>query len=56
MSEVTPTAITTEIQQLAPSAVIELFELDLALFGEGVVRFHAGTNELRQKGFAVWQK
>jgi lambda family phage minor tail protein L len=53
MSEVTPTAITTEIQQLAPSAVIELFELDLALFGEGVVRFHAGTNELRQK--VTWQ-
>ncbi len=53
MSVTTSTAITTEIQKLAPSAVIELFELDLALFDEGVVRFHAGTNELRQK--VIWQ-
>ena len=53
MSDATSAAIATEIQALAPSAVIELFELDLALFDEGVVRFHAGTNELRQK--VVWQ-
>ena len=46
-------AITTEIQRLSPSAVIELFVLDLSLFNEGVVRFHAGTNELRRQ--VVWQ-
>lgn len=45
--------ITSEIQKLAPSAVIELFVLDLSLFDEGVVRFHAGTNELRTQ--LVWQ-
>ena len=49
----TSQAITTEIQRLAPSAVIELFVLDLSLFNEGVVRFHAGTNELRRQ--VVWQ-
>lgn len=49
----TTQAITTEIQKLAPSAVIELFVLDLSLFNEGVVRFHAGTNELRRQ--VVWQ-
>ncbi len=45
--------ITSELQRLAPSAVIELFVLDLSLFKEGVVRFHAGTNELRRQ--VVWQ-
>ena len=49
----TPQAITAEIQKLAPSAVIELFVLDLALFGQGPVRFHAGTNALLQR--VVWQ-
>ncbi len=49
----TSQAITSEIQKLAPSAVIELFVLDLTLFHEGVVRFHAGTNELRRQ--VVWQ-
>jgi lambda family phage minor tail protein L len=49
----TSQAITSEIQKLAPSSVIELFVLDLNLFGEGVVRFHAGTNELRRQ--VVWQ-
>ena len=49
----TSKAITSEIQKLAPSAVIELFVLDLSLFNEGVVRFHAGTNELRRQ--VVWQ-
>ena len=46
-------SITSEIQKLAPSAVIELFALDLALFGQGPVRFHAGTNALLQR--VVWQ-
>ena len=49
----TSQAITSEIQKLAPSAVIELFVLDLSLFNEGVVRFHAGTNELCRQ--VVWQ-
>jgi lambda family phage minor tail protein L len=49
----TAQSITSEIQKLAPSAVIELFVLDLALFGQGPVRFHAGTNALRQR--VVWQ-
>lgn len=49
----TSQAITSEIQKLAPSAVIELFVLDLSHFNEGVVRFHAGTNELRRQ--VVWQ-
>lgn len=45
--------ITSEIQKLAPSAVIELFVLDLTLFNQGIVRFHAGTNELLRQ--VVWQ-
>ena len=49
----TAQTITTEIQKLSPSAVIELFVMDLTLFNEGVVRFHAGTNELRRQ--VVWQ-
>lgn len=49
----TPTAITSEIQKLAPSAVIELFVLDTTSFGGEVYRFHAGTNNLRQR--VVWQ-
>ena len=49
----TAQAITSEIQQLSSSAVIELFVMDLTLFNEGVVRFHAGTNELRRQ--VVWQ-
>ena len=46
-------SISSEIQKLAPSSVIELFVLDLALFGQGPVRFHAGTNALQQR--VVWQ-
>lgn len=49
----TPVSITSEIQTLAPSAVIELFVLDLTAFGGDVYRFHAGTNGLRQR--IVWQ-
>lgn len=45
--------IAREIQQLAPSAVIELFVLDLSLFGQGMIYFHAGTNALQQR--LVWQ-
>lgn len=43
-----PQTITSEIQKLAPSAVIELFELDATSLGDSVYRFHAGTNALNQ--------
>lgn len=49
----TPETITSEIQKLEPSAVIELFELDLTDLGDTVYRFHAGTNGLRAN--VVWQ-
>lgn len=45
--------ITQEIQSLSPSAIVELFVLDLAAIGGDVFRFHAGTNELRTS--VVWQ-
>lgn len=40
--------IETDIQKLAPGALVELFELDLTPFGGSLLRFHAGTNALRQ--------
>lgn len=39
--------IETDIQKLTPSALVELFELDLVPFGGSLLRFHTGTNELR---------
>jgi lambda family phage minor tail protein L len=38
----------SEVQKLSPSAIIELFEIDLTPKGGTVLRFHAGTNELNQ--------
>lgn len=49
----TPQTITSEIQKLEPSAIIELFVLDATAIGSDVFRFHAGTNGLRQN--VVWQ-
>lgn len=49
----TPQAITSEIQKLEPSAIIELFELDGTSFGGDLLRFHAGTNGLTTN--IVWQ-
>lgn len=49
----TPLKITTEIQKLEPSAIVELFELDCTELGGTIFRFHAGTNELKQN--VVWQ-
>jgi lambda family phage minor tail protein L len=49
----TPQTITSEIQKLAPSAVVEMFVLDTTNIGGDVYRFHAGTNGLRQR--LVWQ-
>lgn len=48
----TPQTITREIQTLSPSAIVELFVLDMSAFGGGVSRFHAGTNGLNQN--LVW--
>lgn len=45
--------IRTDIQKLEPGAIVELFEVDLTPFGGEVLRFHAGTNALRQN--VVWQ-
>lgn len=41
-----PSAVTEEIQKLAPSAIIELFEIDLTPYGGSIYRFHAGTNQV----------
>lgn len=49
----TPVEITSELQKLAPSALIELFVLDLTSLGDTVYRFHAGSNGYRQD--VVWQ-
>jgi lambda family phage minor tail protein L len=50
----TPQSIQVEINKLAPSAVIELFELDGSDVGlPDILRFHSGTNELRQN--IIWQ-
>src|SRR5579871_3345339 len=43
----------TEVQKLSPSALIELFELDLRPRGGEVLRFHAGVNTLGRD--VVWQ-
>lgn len=46
--------IRADIQSLAASAIVELFELDATILGApSVLHFHAGTNELRQP--IVWQ-
>lgn len=49
----TPESITSEIQKLAPSAIIELFEIDASNLGGGINRFHAGTNNLNHN--IIWQ-
>lgn len=49
----TPQQITSEIQKLTPSSVIELFVIDASVVGAGVLRFHAGTNKLTND--VVWQ-
>ncbi len=49
----TPESITSEIQKLEPSAIIELFELDASSIGGELLRFHSGTNKLNENIF--WQ-
>lgn len=39
-------AISSDIQKLAPGAIVDLFELDATALGGVVTRFHAGVNEL----------
>lgn len=38
------TAITSEIQKLTPSAIIELYEIDASVVGGTIYRFHSGKN------------
>ena len=46
--------IASEIQALAPTAIIELFVLDMTnIAGGAITYFHAGTNQLSQP--VVWQ-
>lgn len=52
-TEVETFGINGEIQKLSPTAIVELFEIDATAIGGDVMRFHAGTNELRQN--VVWQ-
>lgn len=42
-----------DLAGLAPSARVELFVIDMTSLGGDVLRFHAGTNELRQP--VTWQ-
>jgi lambda family phage minor tail protein L len=44
--------IASDIQTLAPSGMVELFELDATVQGGPVLHFHAGTNQLTQP--VVW--
>jgi len=45
-------SVAAEIQKLAPSAIIEMFEIDASVVGGGTYRFHAGKNNL--VGDLVW--
>jgi lambda family phage minor tail protein L len=45
--------IEADIAALSPSALVELFELDLTPLGGELVRFHAGTNQIG--GDVTWQ-
>lgn len=46
-------SLTKEIQSLSPTALIELFVLDMTAAGQGFLYFHAGTNQLVAN--VVWQ-
>jgi len=49
----TPEQITSELQKISPSSIIELFQVDATSFGGEVYYFHAGTNNLTAS--VVWQ-
>jgi lambda family phage minor tail protein L len=42
-----------DLQSLSPTAVLELFTLDMSIVGGPTVYFHAGTNELNSP--VIWQ-
>ena len=47
----------SELQKIAPSAIIELFQLELNVAQHGtsdIYRFHAGTNAVGNNGNLVW--
>lgn len=46
-------SISSDIQNLAPGTLVELFTLDATAIGGEVFHFHAGTNELQ--GDVVWK-
>lgn len=46
-------SVAAEIQKLSPSALLELFEIDMTALGDTVYYFHGGTNKLQQA--VVWQ-
>ena len=46
-------SIAAEIQKLSPSALVELFEIDMTALGDTFYYFHGGTNGLQQS--VVWQ-
>lgn len=46
-------SLRSELQNLSPSAIVELFVLDATALGASLLYFHAGTNELVQN--VVWQ-
>lgn len=48
-----PVVIAGDVQRLEPGTIVELFELDTTALGGTVLRFHAGTNQIRQN--VVWQ-
>lgn len=45
--------LSSDIQKLEPSAMVELFELDTTSLGGEILRFHNGTNKLSQN--IVWR-
>lgn len=53
MTTTTVSTIRAEIQSLSPTALIEMFELDMTNAGQGIFRFHAGTNQL--SGDLIWK-
>lgn len=46
-------SVAAEIQKLSPSAMVELFEVDMTALGDTIYYFHGGTNKLQQA--VVWQ-
>ncbi len=50
-----PLKISSELQKLAPNAVIELYQLDASSFGGDIYYFHAGTSYLvGEKGAQIF--